>query len=334
MCGHAEYLGVVVGLTATRASRWSKARRKMEDRLAAYAASTMAPSLTVRRYNTYCASIPVYVAQVVEAPEDVRALEVRHAERLLRFPHHAIPPAAWPALHHMGVPSIRLVGVVMEAAMLRSAMAIHDRVTAAAGRLAAARMRCGALATLAADAPSAERTWWGDAACVDGLMAARQRAGELATRLAAARGGDAGELALVPSGAALRRELEAARGIPRLQDALLPRLCRWALLGGGLLREMGSGICVVGGLRSRLPHFGSPPPPTALRFSGHGPSLGPPIIVGVVGARDAPPAIGSEGIICFTWWSAPPCGPRWESGLASRHRAIAGIFWRSDRARL
>lgn len=210
--------GCKVGPLVTPAEQWRAPLDKLNERVKIMAAAGVPPSAAMHYFDLYVRPVLAYVAQSCEAPPEVHQAHGLAAQRLLHFPHRALPRSFGVLLAAVGLKPMKCPRAQCGAALLRAATRHALGVAECAAELRAAREAVGSLVSLATDAPPAEGAWWRAPATVDVMQGA----------LRVADGGEQGE-----AGAAGGRERRAGRAgmkpgcediIAKAAIALRPRI--------------------------------------------------------------------------------------------------------------
>lgn len=164
--------------------QWQGPLTKISERVKLMAAAGVPPSAAVHYFDQY-------VAQVCAAQDDVVNAYELAAQRILHFPHRALPKSFGQLLGVIGMRPMKCPLEQCAATLLRSALHLAPEVAECAAAIKAARADVDTLATLAADAPPPEAAWWGAPATVDimkGVLGTSGRQGQSAAQAEATRG--------------------------------------------------------------------------------------------------------------------------------------------------
>lgn len=172
----------MIGPAATPRSQCNEPEQKYSERIQSFTATTAAPSLAIRYHTTYCGPVLSYVAQLREPSGEPRqAIRVAH-QRMLRFPHRALPDAMIGQLNALGIGQSDDPATMCAAAMMRTAGTMRTEVELCASRLHEAREQHSMLRALGDPTSYIDRREWQAPAVSDPLERRRacvglQRAG-------------------------------------------------------------------------------------------------------------------------------------------------------------
>jgi hypothetical protein len=121
-----EYLGILVGPSATNVKRWICAVLKFESRVVSIAQMGVAWPTAILLYNLFAMPVLSYIAQVVPTDALPKTLLARMMARLFKLPMNRIPYEAILALPSLSIP-LRLRDVRTEGLAARIRVAIKCR---------------------------------------------------------------------------------------------------------------------------------------------------------------------------------------------------------------
>lgn len=196
------------GCSIGRAARWAAALSKYSERVLGMAKSTLAPSVGLKSMVTFASPVAAYTGMLTAPTDDVARAEDLAIQRLLRFPHTALPRRFAPHLAALGLPRVSPLMQSCRATLWRSALRHEAEVRRLHAALMAAREDSGSLRSLVDAEAHLDRVVWRAPALVDDMMAVLDEPPR--------------------EGAAPRsRGSKAAAQCAEAVEMLLPRILRW-----------------------------------------------------------------------------------------------------------
>lgn len=344
----APYLGFWLGPGATSERQWRDPLAKAMARSSGLADRRLAPSLLAAEHDRRAVTCVSYVAQLCMPTAAMTRVSDSLTERLLHFPHHALPRPILRGPNVVGMPAPRRLEVEAWAALIAAAPRHRRNTEQAAAFLDAAREHHAPLSAMASRA-APEAPWLPAPAFVDILRAA----GELCDAAAAEPSASPPRAAPSQPRPAIGGRPSSGRGAPPPTGGRRAPLRPPRALAGGSGR---GGACIAaGGLRRRIVASLAPWPPEAelakllaARLArtfpdeaARAPPLEDVIPDALAHLRGASPAVA-----CYAmrlWLNALPsahrtqqghipcraCGAPWETGAGDtlRHMARCERLW-------